>query len=178
MTAHARAHAHPPPQRPRLRPVPTTEPPYDDDLPAPHLVLVPALTEPLPFEQPAPRRFDEPVDFFDAQPTPRGELPDPQAWLTRLLRVVLECLEGWRAPAQLRAYATAEVVAEVAARRKRTARPGSAPRVRSLHVTEPADGVVEACAVVQRGADQSRAIALRLEGLDGRWRCVALDLVE
>ena len=41
----------------------------------------------------------------------------------------------------------------------------------SVHVCEPADGVAEVCAVVFTGA-RYRAIAARLEGLDGHWRCV------
>jgi hypothetical protein len=45
-----------------------------------------------------------------------------------------------------------------------------------LHLTEPVDGVVEACAVVDRGG-RYQAIALRLEGLDGRWQCVALHVM-
>ena len=56
-------------------------------------------------------------------------------------------------------------------------RPGAAPRVRSLHVTEPVDGVVESCAVVQRGT-RTHAVAIRLEGLDGRWLCVALNVMD
>jgi hypothetical protein len=43
-----------------------------------------------------------------------------------------------------------------------------------VHVSEPADGVAEACAVVDTGP-RRRAIALRLEGLDGRWRCTQLQ---
>jgi len=47
--------------------------------------------------------------------------------------------------------------------------------VRSVRVCEPADGVAELSAVVQAGA-RFRAIAARLEGLDGRWRCVRLQI--
>ncbi|WP_460524828.1 Rv3235 family protein, partial [Flindersiella endophytica] len=47
--------------------------------------------------------------------------------------------------------------------------------VRSVHVSEPADGVAEAAVHVQHGS-RSRAIAVRIEGLDGRWRCTALEL--
>lgn len=47
--------------------------------------------------------------------------------------------------------------------------------VRSVHVSEPADGVAEAAVHVQHG-NRSRAIAVRIEGLDGRWRCTALEL--
>jgi hypothetical protein len=43
------------------------------------------------------------------------------------------------------------------------------PRVGTVRVCQPADGVAEAAAVVH-GPQRTRAIALRLEGLDGRWR--------
>jgi hypothetical protein len=64
-----------------------------------------------------------------------------------------------------------------ASRTSTTARPVPAVRglVRSIHVGEPADGVAEICALVQRGPRAS-AVALRLEGLDGRWKCTALAL--
>ena len=45
----------------------------------------------------------------------------------------------------------------------------------NLHVTEPADGVAEVAAVL-RIENRFRALALRLEGLDGRWRCVRLQI--
>jgi hypothetical protein len=47
--------------------------------------------------------------------------------------------------------------------------------VRSVRVSEPHDGVAEVCAVVQQGP-RCRAIALRLEGIDGRWQCTALQI--
>src|SRR5262249_2860224 len=134
-----------------LRPAPSTEPPYDDELPAGgpadrHLRLGCAPAEPLPFDRlppprdpgpPAlarpggrgPRGSAEPLDFFDPQPTSRWELPSPREWLYRLLQVVLECLEGWRPASQLRRYTVPEVVGSVAARRKPDSRPGTAPRL-------------------------------------------------
>jgi hypothetical protein len=48
--------------------------------------------------------------------------------------------------------------------------------LQTVHVTQPADGVVEACTVFRLGR-RTRALALRMEGLDGRWRCTALRLV-
>ena len=50
------------------------------------------------------------------------------------------------------------------------------PVIRSLHLSEPGDGVVEACSLVHDGT-RGRAIALRLEGIDGRWVCTALDVL-
>jgi hypothetical protein len=43
-----------------------------------------------------------------------------------------------------------------------------------LHVQERPEGVVEVCATVQRGG-RVAALALRLEGFDGRWRCTVLQ---
>ncbi|BDZ38728.1 hypothetical protein GCM10025863_13420 [Microbacterium suwonense] len=42
-------------------------------------------------------------------------------------------------------------------------------QILSIRVTEPADGVVEAVIVVV-GPGRTRAVAVRLEGLDSRWR--------
>lgn len=56
---------------------------------------------------------------------------------------------------------------------------GSAVPARSLHsvhVTEPADGVAEVCAVVRQGG-RYQALAARLEAPDGRWRCVSFRLL-
>jgi len=54
-------------------------------------------------------------------------------------------------------------------------RPGSGD-VRSLHVQEREDGVAEVCATVRRG-QRMAAVALRLEGLGGRWTCTELSCV-
>jgi hypothetical protein len=47
--------------------------------------------------------------------------------------------------------------------------------VRGVRVCEPADGVAETCAVVVDGA-RVRALAMRLVGVDGRWRIEALQV--
>jgi hypothetical protein len=45
-----------------------------------------------------------------------------------------------------------------------------------VRVCIPAEGVAEASAVVDEGA-RTRALALRLEADDGRWRLLAYDRV-
>jgi hypothetical protein len=106
----------------------------------------------------------------------------------------VEVLAGERPVTQLVRWTSAGVYAQVqrrsslAARTRlqgRDARPGTggqvAPRttgrplVRSVHVSAPADGVAEVCAVVLR-AGRAHAVALRLEGLAGRWQCTALEV--
>jgi hypothetical protein len=64
--------------------------------------------------------------------------------------------------------------------RARSAR-GVAPtrptfEVRSIRVSEPLDGVIEAVAVVA-GPGRTRAVAIRLEGLDRRWRATSLAVL-
>ena len=164
-------------RRPTVRRVPPLEPPYDDEVPDGRLQLVPQLEE-LPFDEPPPRRFQHTIDFFDPQPTPRRQLPEPEAWATRFVQAVLETLAGCRPPAQLQEWTSPVVHSGLcrAALEHRWATPGGLlPAVRSVHVREPADGVAEVCAVVQRGRRYG-AVAARLEGFDGRWRCVALQL--
>jgi hypothetical protein len=43
-------------------------------------------------------------------------------------------------------------------------------------VCEPRDGVVEAVVIV-RGRARARAVAIRLEGLDRRWRATAIHVL-
>jgi hypothetical protein len=105
----------------------------------------------------------------------RGALPDPRAWARRLVIAVLEVQAGTRPPVQLARYLDERVYASV--RRARRGTPGagdSSGRLRSVRVCEPDDGVVEATAVIERGG-RSAAIALRLEGVGGRWVCTVFE---
>ena len=165
-------------RRPTVRRVPRIQPPCDDEVPDGVVIVLSPRQEELPFDEPPPRRFEYDIDFFDRQPTRRRDLPDPEAWATRFLQAVLETLTGARPPVQLQEWTSTAVRAQVvrAAQDRRWARPaGGPPAVRSVRVGEPADGVAEICGVVQRG-QRYAAIAARLEGFDGRWRCVALRL--
>ena len=44
-----------------------------------------------------------------------------------------------------------------------------------IRVCEPVDGVAEVSAVAHRGG-RAHAVAARLEGIDGRWRCTVLQI--
>jgi hypothetical protein len=116
--------------------------------------------------------------LFGPQATAREALPEPRAWAARIAQAVVEVLAGDRPASQLVRWTAVDVYDGIR-RRARTRRPqgGQPPRaaVRSVRVCEPADGVVEACAVVRRGG-RYHAVALRLQGLDGRWQCTALQL--
>jgi hypothetical protein len=117
--------------------------------------------------------------LFGPQPTSRGDLPDPLEWAGHLAQAVVEVMSGSRQAPQILRWTTPEVYAVVARRGALSARRGpvTARRavVRSVRVCEPADGIAEACAVVVDGP-RVRALAMRLAGVDGRWRIEALQV--
>lgn len=117
--------------------------------------------------------------------TSRRDLPDPGPWTAQLVQAVLEVLARERPRHQLVRWLTAEVYADLGLHLAAAQPPAQAgqPRVArarrtvgSVHVCEPADGVVEAAAVVL-GGRRARAVAVRLEGWDGRWRCTRLAIL-
>lgn len=124
----------------------------------------------------------EPDEVFDPQPTPRADLPDPRLWGGRLVQAMLEVDAGVRPVAQLRRWTSDTVYTRLRRRSHRShflqsRSPQTQPGrvwVRSLRVCEPADGVAEVSAVVHQGS-RIRAVAVRLEGTDGRWRCTAVE---
>lgn len=183
----------------RRLPVPITEPPYDDEhldpptrtraVPATQGTLALAFVLPtgLPARPTAPPDLrllprpeaEEEADAveFGPQPTATRDLPEARGWAGRFAQALVEVLAGDRPLAQLVRWTTAAVYDELAGRvgSPPVARDqGSRGVVRSLHVSAPADGVAEVAALVRRGA-RSTALALRLEGLDGRWQCTAIE---
>jgi len=188
----------------RVLPAPRHTPPYDDELELDdrsgaqrRLTVLPGQAE-LPLEWllrgglPArprvplvlvrgnaddAREADE-EDDFGPLPTPRADLPAPGPWAGRLVQAVVEVIAGDRPLGQLVRWTDEHVYDQVRAlvvSRRHGAAPRARASVRSVHVTEPLDGIVEVCAVIHDGA-RAHAYALRLEGADGRWCCTHLML--
>jgi Family of unknown function (DUF6459) len=189
---------------PYVMPVPQTEPPYDTEEWRPELIrtelgigvpiqgtlalsfapnrpLLPARADP------ALRLVADPAEGETPRPptrTPRSQLPDPRELGFRLAVAVGEALAGAR-PADHLAKTFSEtafdaVLAAVPARKLAVRRvAGSHPRprikVRSVRSFEPADGAAEVSAHVHVG-DRGRAVALRLEGVGGRWICTQVQV--
>lgn len=109
---------------------------------------------------------------FGPQATSRPELPDPEAWARRMVQAIMESLQGVRQPSQLVRWVTPEIQASITRRCAAVRRHGTPPRrptfIRYVDVCEPADGVAEISAVVQTES-RVRALALRMNGVDGRW---------
>lgn len=130
--------------------------------------------------------------LFEPQPTSSVHLPDPRFWGGRLAQALVEVLHGVRPATQVRRWLSEEVYAQVrwqsqrrqAGHVQRIGPPGPArgrrqpPRVvvRSVRACQPADGVAEVSVVIHDG-ERARALALRLEGSDGRWRATVVQHV-
>ena len=124
-------------------------------------------------------------EFFAPQRTPSTALPDPEPFVRNLTRGVLEVFAGVREVDQLARWLTEDPYRKLVTRanlaaRARSARGVPARRpvhaILSVHQSSPADGVIESVVVVQ-GPARTRAVAMRIEGVDGRWRATSLALL-
>lgn len=124
-------------------------------------------------------------EFFGHQPASTSTLPSPEPLVENLTRCVIEILAGARDLEQISRWVTDDVYRHLLKRvvlsaRARQARGQKAVRptfsIGSTTLCEPRDGVVEAVVIV-RGRARSRAVALRLEGLDRRWRATAINVL-
>lgn len=124
-------------------------------------------------------------EFFAPQRTSSAALPEPDPLLRNLTRGVLEVLAGVREIEQLARWLTEDAYRALLTRanlatRARSARgvPATRPAhaILSVHMCVPADGVVEAVVVVATPA-RTRAVAIRLQGIDRRWRATSLALL-
>lgn len=125
------------------------------------------------------------LEQFAVQPTSSVDLPDPVPLLESLTRGALEVLGGVREAEQLIRWFTEDAYRSLLVRanlsaRARSAR-GAAParpvfQILSTRTCEPADGIVEATVIVATPA-RTRAVAMRLEGLDQRWRVTTLAIL-
>jgi hypothetical protein len=188
--------------RPRITPIPQTEPPYDEGFPVERpesgtaIQGTLALTFTLPSGVPA-----NPAAWLRLVPTAPPEVPptpppaprtrparatsaaaDPQDWSLTLARAVVEVLAGDRPVSQLVHWTAPRVYGQLsrlaaASGARSTAERTSQRRgvVRRVHVCRPVYGVAEVNTVIH-GGTRARALAFRLELISGRWTCTALQL--
>lgn len=171
---------------PYLAPVPVSEPPFDDERAAPDqsttspaaFDVVPAAGSPADLAGPTTitaagvPHWSSEADV-GVRRTATHHLPPAQraAWV--LARAVVEVLSGRRPVAQLRVHCAPDIYAGLLQRP--FAGHQALPHVLSVRVCEPADGVAEV-SVAFRRAERVRAMAFRIQGVDGRWRITALQL--
>ena len=167
MTATALRHLPVPDTEPPLEDVPRPEPPWRRAGRRPPAGVQGVLTLVV-----GGVPTDDDADFGPL-PTATVDLPDATRWARQMAQVIVEVLSGQRPATQLLRWTVPEVYDEVRSRTTPPSASGTAPlrrpRVGTVRVCQPADGVAEAAAVVH-GLQRARAVAMRLEGQDGRWR--------
>ena len=143
----------------------------------------------LPGQQTLPSKVIRPRfvedEFFGHQPASTSTLPDPEPLIVNLTRCVIEILAGARDLEQIARWVTDDVYRHLLKRTVLSARARQAKgqavvrptfTIGSTTMCEPRDGVVEAVVIV-RGRARTRAVAVRLEGLDRRWRASAINVL-
>lgn len=133
----------------------------------------------------AARSRRELEEYFARQPTPARLLPDPEPVVRVLAVRAIEVISGVRDIQQLARWLGEDAFAVLRRRASLAARArglrgavASRPLLRlgEPRMGAPRDGVVEA-AVVVHSPGRARAVAVRLEGLDHRWRATALHVL-
>ncbi|WP_405373241.1 MULTISPECIES: Rv3235 family protein [unclassified Microbacterium] len=132
-----------------------------------------------------PRSSLDVAEYFAPQRTSSRDLPDVAPLVTNLTIGVLEVLAGVREVDQLARWLGEDAYRALVTRANLSTRARSARGIvaaRPVHQIlrtrrcEPADGVVEAVVIVA-GPARTRAVAMRFEGWDGRWRATSLALL-
>lgn len=124
-------------------------------------------------------------EYFGRQNNSSSELSDPTPILRLLAQGVVEVMAGMRDSAQLANWLADEVYLKlreraVAAQQARIGRGDSVVRshfeVSSIRSQSPCDGVIESV-VLLKGPTRVRAVTLRLEGYNDRWRATSLAVL-
>ena len=169
-----------------IRPIPDLSPPIIDSRTADSQATM--FQDPSPFIQGTlaidfsgdydPAQDPEDREYFGPQRALSRDLPEPRAWVTHMAQALVEVMSGARPAPQLIRWTTPEIYAVIARRNAVSGRRVLVARralVRQVRICEPADGVVEACAVVVDNG-RVRALAIRLTGVDRRWVVSALQV--
>ncbi|CAN2209960.1 hypothetical protein MCETARE7_00967 [Candidatus Nanopelagicaceae bacterium] len=121
-----------------------------------------------------PSTFGEEIEP-DEMPIPSSamDLPDLHQWTMKFIVSILEIWAGRRQPAQLIRSCHRVIYMELLCK---TGSQSEIGRIRSIHQSEPLDGICESTVTVRFG-NRLRAIVIRFEGVDGRWLCTALRLL-
>ena len=133
----------------------------------------------------APHHSFDPDQFFGRQRTSTDKLPPPEPLLENLTRCVMEVLAGARELDQLARWISEDVYKHLLKRQVVSARARQAKGLQAVRPVlkigrittfEPRDGVVEAVVMVHQRT-RSRAVAIRLEGMDRRWRATVVGVL-
>lgn len=119
---------------------------------------------------------------IDPERTPTAALPCPEGFTRRIMQAILDVCAARRPAGQVLRHLEVSVQHAVKRRSALAHRLHRArgtlvlpARVLSVAICHPADGVVEA-SLTFTADRRARAAALRLEGINGKWRVTALTM--
>lgn len=127
----------------------------------------------------------EEADYFGDQYSKTEELENPDSLLKMLAPAVVEVIAGVRNISQLAAVLSDDVYQRLRDRaitvsqsRMKQGLPLKAPMVSvgAMQRKEPKDGVIESVVLVN-SATRTRAVTIRLEGINHRWRATAVSVI-
>jgi hypothetical protein len=125
------------------------------------------------------------ADYFGEQYCKTEELESPDKLLRMLAPAIVEVIAGVRNISQLAAHLSEDVYlrlrdrsVKVAQERAKRGEATKAPQLRvgNMKKQEPRDGVVESVVLVQ-SATRTRAVTIRLEGINRRWRATSVSVI-
>jgi len=134
------------------------------------------------------RKVSNPIesdDYFGVQYTTSTQLGDPRPVLAFLAQAVIETIAGLRDVEQSARWLTDGVYQQLriksleanrarARSQAKTLRPNLA--IGKITTFSPRDGVIEGVVIVHNQG-RARAVAIRLEGYNGRWRAKTLAVL-
>lgn len=121
-----------------------------------------------------PTTFGEEFDaVFAPQPTSASDLPAIEPLIQQFVHNLVEVWAGRRSALQLQSICHYKLFSEL---QKNAGSLKEVGRVRKSRITQPLDGVCEATVTLRFG-ERLRVVAIRFEGLDGRWLCTHLNLI-
>lgn len=127
----------------------------------------------------------ESEEFFGQQYNSTDELPDPTSSLQAVATGVVEVIAGSRQVDQLARLLTEEVYQRLSLRAKIAREARESKGVKARHQSfkvqkiaqeSPRDGVIESVVLVN-SAKRIRAVTIRLEGINHRWRATSVSVL-
>ena len=144
-----------------------------------------AAKKPRPRKPRAVKNPIEEANYFGEQYCKTDELDCPDQLLRMLAPAVVEVIAGVRNISQLAAHLSEDVYnrlrdrsVNVAQERAKRGEVAMAPKLQVANMLnqEPRDGVVESVVLVQ-SQTRTRAVTIRLEGINHRWRATSVSLI-
>lgn len=135
-----------------------------------------------------PRKVRNPIEseeYFGIQYNKTSELPDPVESLKALATGVVEVIAGTRQVDQLARWLSDEVYQRLQFRARRAEAQRTEQGIKAhyqnltvggLRTCSPRDGVIESV-VLLSSKSRTRAVTIRLEGINSRWRATSVSVL-